>query len=115
MLSCKNWSRAEPGVLALGGGALTFEPTRALLRERALCVYLDVPLDILLERLRRSPTIRPLLGPSPTRECVRKLFVEREPLYRQADVIVRAGRRSGPADFARAIACQLAPRFVSPR
>jgi shikimate kinase len=91
------------GVIALGGGAVTYAPTRELLAERTLRVYLDISVDALVARLRRSPTVRPLVGPRPTPERVRELLSDREPLYRQAEIIVSGPRRSKHA-FAREIA-----------
>lgn len=98
---------APQRVLALGGGAVTYAATSALLAERAVRVYLEAPLDTLLGRLRRSPTVRPLLGAVPTRARVRALLAEREPLYRQAELIVNAGGRPHVA-----VAHDIAERLV---
>ena len=96
-------------VIALGGGAITHEPTRALLAARALRVYLDVPVETLVERLRRSRTVRPLVGAEPTIERVRALLDAREPLYREADLTVRSPQTSKLA-YARRIAYEIAAR-----
>jgi len=98
-----------PGVIALGGGAITHGPTRELLRERSLRVYLEIPIEALVARLRRSPTIRPLVGPSPTVERVRELLAPREPIYLESDIVVRGPRRSKRA-FALEIAARLRER-----
>jgi shikimate kinase len=100
-----------PGVIALGGGAVTYAPTRALLAERALRVYLDISVDTLVVRLRRSRTVRPLVGPNPSPERVRELLDVREPFYREADIVVSGPRRSNRA-FAREIAERLASHSV---
>jgi shikimate kinase len=89
-------------VIALGGGAITHAPTRAALAERALCVYLEVPPETILARLRRSRTVRPVVGSAPTIERVRELLAQREPLYRDCELTVRGPRRSKLA-YARAI------------
>ncbi len=96
-------------VIALGGGAITYEPTRALLAARALRVYLDVPVETLVYRLRRSRTVRPLVGTDPTIERVRELLDAREPLYREADLTVRSPQTSKLA-YARRIAFEIAAR-----
>jgi len=83
-----------PAVIALGGGAVTYGPTRHLVAERAVRVYLDVPLETLVTRLRRSRRIRPVIGESPTPQRVRALLEERAPLYREAEIVVQGGRRS---------------------
>ena len=84
-------------VLALGGGAVTHEPTRALLAERALRIFLDVPIEVIINRLRYAPATRPLLGPAPSETRVRALLDARMPLYREADVVIDYGRRSSSA------------------
>ncbi len=89
-------------VIALGGGAVTHAPTRAALAERAVRVYLEIPPETILARLRRSRTIRPVVGREPTLERVRELLALREPLYRESEVVVRGPRRSKLA-YARAI------------
>jgi shikimate kinase len=90
-------------VIALGGGAVTHEPTRRLLAERTLRVYLDIAVDTLVTRLRRSRTVRPILGPAPTEERVRELLALRDPLYREADIVVE-GPKSSKTAYAREIA-----------
>jgi len=102
-------------VVALGGGAVTHASTRALLSERALRVFLDVPLDIVMSRLRNASASRPMLGPAPAEARVRALWEARLPLYREADIIVDCGRRSSSsiakrvADLLRARNALLAP------
>ena len=81
-------------IIALGGGAVTYEPTRKLLAERALRIYLDISVDTLVLRLRRSPTIRPVVGTAPTEARVRELLSAREPFYREAEIIVTGPRRT---------------------
>lgn len=66
------------GVLALGGGAVTADETRQLLRQHRV-VFLDVGLTTAVERvgLNRS---RPLLAVNPRAELARMLTARR-PLY----------------------------------
>src|SRR5271165_4707079 len=81
-------------VVALGGGAVTHAPTRALLAERALRVFLDVPIGVVMARLRRSRTVRPLVGTLPDENRVRALLSARLPFYREAEIVVDCGHRS---------------------
>jgi shikimate kinase len=83
-----------PAVVALGGGAVTHEATRALLAQHALRIYLEVPVESLVARLRRSRTVRPVLGDEPTPARVRELLAAREGFYREAEIVVRGARRS---------------------
>jgi shikimate kinase len=80
--------RGEPKVISLGGGAITHAPTRALLAERALRVFIDVPLRTILARARRSTTPRPMLGEKPSIARARELFSLREPYYHEAEIII---------------------------
>ncbi|MGH7706893.1 MAG: shikimate kinase [Vulcanimicrobiaceae bacterium] len=93
----------EPAVVALGGGAISYGPTRALVAQRALRIYLDVPAPTLLRRLRRAVEPRPLMGRAPDLASVQSLLTAREPLYREAEITARGGRGS-PARFAREVA-----------
>jgi len=84
----------EPAVVALGGGAVTHAPTRALIAERALRVFIDVPERELLARLQRSKTLRPMLGETLDADRVRLLLGRRRPLYAESEIVVAGGRRS---------------------
>jgi shikimate kinase len=95
-----------PAVLALGGGAVTHEPTRRLLAERTVRVFIDVPIRTLLARLTRSRVARPMLGERVDSERVQALWKAREPLYREAEITVEASRGSQAA-LAREIAARV--------
>jgi shikimate kinase len=83
-----------PAVIALGGGAVTYGPTRDLVAERALRVYLDIPLETLVKRLRRARHLRPVMGKEPTPERIAALLEARLPLYREAEIVVAGGKGS---------------------
>jgi 3-dehydroquinate synthase len=83
--------RDDAPVIALGGGALTSEATRRLVRERALCVWLDAPVATCWERMDGAPGTRPLAG---DRDAFDRLHAEREPLYRAAADAIVAGDAS---------------------
>ncbi|MBL8860526.1 MAG: shikimate kinase [Planctomycetes bacterium] len=79
-------SRTEPLVLATGGGVVERARNRLLLRTRARCVWLQVPVEELQRRMRADPTPRPaLLGGDPLEEVAsvlqrrRAWFQELEP------------------------------------
>ena len=81
-------------VLATGGGAVLSEENRAWLMSRGFVVYLNAPVELLVERTSRDKN-RPLLQTEDPRESITQLMSEREPLYRQvADAVVATGRRS---------------------
>jgi shikimate kinase/3-dehydroquinate synthase len=101
--------RREPGVLALGGGAVTSEPVRRVLRERALTALLEIDPD---EAWRRVGGRRPLAQDAGE---FRRLYEERRPLYVQTadataadldDLVLAAGAvsrdlvpRQGPVEL----------------
>ena len=96
-------------VVATGGGALTDPGSLAIVRESGVLVYLEVPFETLLARLRGRRG-RPMiasddgtpLGDEQLRERIRSLLRSREPFYRRADIIVDAGSGS-PAGTVSAI------------
>lgn len=80
----------EPGIIALGGGALTHEPTLKLLKKQAYRVFIKVAPEQIVSRLRKSPRIRPLLGPAPSLQKVKELYTKRMSQYAHADFVVEA-------------------------
>jgi shikimate kinase len=79
-----------PGIMALGGGALTHEPTQKLLKKRAYRVFIKVTPEQVVERLRKSKRVRPLLGPTPSLSKIKELYTKRMPQYAHADYVVEA-------------------------
>jgi shikimate kinase len=80
----------EPGVIALGGGAVTYDDTLKLLKKRTYRVFVKVPPEQILGRLRRSRVIRPLIGPTPSLSKIKELYSARMPRYSHADYVVEA-------------------------
>lgn len=76
-----------PHVLATGGGAIMDPSTRALLRQRAISVWLRADLDLMLSRVARRNN-RPLLKNGDRRAVLEKLMAERYPAYAEADLTV---------------------------
>jgi shikimate kinase len=82
-------------VLATGGGAFMDAATRALVREKAISVWLRADLAVLLDRVQRRAN-RPLLKTGDPREVLERLIALRHPVYAQADIVVDS--RDVPAD-----------------
>ncbi len=74
-------------VLATGGGAFMDPETRALIRARAISVWLRADLDLLLARVSRRNN-RPLLKNGDPRTVLARLIDERYPIYAEADLTV---------------------------
>src|SRR5262245_28105617 len=86
-----------PHVLATGGGAFIDERTRALMKERAISIWLKAPLDVLMKRVSRRDH-RPLLKEDDPRAVMERLMDERYPIYAEADLTIETG--SGPHNSA---------------
>lgn len=74
-------------VLATGGGAFMDPETRALIRTRAISIWLRAELDLLLARVSRRNN-RPLLKNDDPRAVLARLMQERYPIYAEADIVV---------------------------
>lgn len=72
-------SSHDPSVVACGGGVVLEPANRITLRATGTCVFLDVPIAQLLERVRPAAD-RPLIQRDGDLE---RLLEEREPLYRE--------------------------------
>lgn len=79
-----------PGVMALGGGAVTYDDSLNLLKKRTYRVFVKLPPEQILGRLRRSTRVRPLVGPRPSLSKVKELYGARMARYSHADLTVEA-------------------------
>src|SRR5690348_2514677 len=82
-------------VLATGGGAFMDASTRALLRARAITVWLRADIELMLARVARRSN-RPLLKSGDPRAVLERLIRQRYPTYAEADVTVDSV--DGPPD-----------------
>lgn len=79
-------------VIAAGGGTLTFPENVAVLKRSGRIVLLDVPVEVVAERLQHDTT-RPLLNRPDKENAMRELYEKRLPLYRSAaDITVDASQ-----------------------
>lgn len=87
-------AQAGSAVLATGGGAVLRPANRQRLRESAHVVYLRSVPEELYRRLRHDKQ-RPLLQVADPLQRLRKLFEERDPLYRETShFVIDTGRPS---------------------
>jgi len=80
-------------VIATGGGAFMNDETRALILDKALTIWLDADIDILVERVSRREG-RPLLQGKDPRQVLTELAATRNPIYAQAPIQIRS--EAGP-------------------
>jgi shikimate kinase len=96
-------------VLATGGGAVLDPDNRQWLAARGFVVYLHATIEQQLARTERTDT-RPLLQRGNRRETLERLFLNRDPLYREiADLVLHTDGRN-----ARALAREIEDRLARP-
>jgi shikimate kinase len=77
-------------IIATGGGVFVDPRTRELLKERAITVWLDAPVDVLAVRTARRDT-RPLLKNQDPKGTLERLAAIERQAYAEADLHVRSG------------------------
>ena len=90
-------SQESPSVVALGGGALTNEANRTRVEVCAYSVFLKASPERIFARVQSGDRRRPLLGPQPALEDIRRLYATRLTQYERADHIVDVERLSDRA------------------
>ena len=77
--------RGEETVLSLGGGAFMSEKTQQILKETAITIWLEAPIEEILHRIGKKNN-RPLLNQKNKREILEELVEKRYPIYATADL-----------------------------
>ena len=80
---CRELSERERLIISAGGGALTFRRNIEALRKGCELVLIDVPPEVIYERLKFDTT-RPLLQCEDKMAAIRELYARRESIYREA-------------------------------
>ena len=80
--------RRESSVISLGGGAFLNNVIRKNAKKLSVSFWLDVPIEELIKRLRKSKQ-RPLLHKQKTSEVVKKIYFERNKIYNTADFRIK--------------------------
>jgi shikimate kinase len=79
-----------PQVLSTGGGAVMNPDTRAGIKAKGVSIWLSAELDVLMRRINKRKTDRPMLQTVDPAETLRQLLIAREPFYAQADLTVQS-------------------------
>ncbi|MCK6418219.1 MAG: shikimate kinase [Alphaproteobacteria bacterium] len=82
-------ARTEPHIIATGGGAVTRPETLALIKAKAVSIWLNADPATILSRVR-DVTTRPLLNQPDPEAALKNLLDARTALYQQADVHIMA-------------------------
>ena len=80
--------KGDNSVISLGGGAFLNETIRKKAKKFSVSFWLDVPIDELIKRLRKSKQ-RPLLFKQNTSEAVKKIYYSRKKIYNKADFRIK--------------------------
>jgi len=80
--------KRENSVISLGGGAFLNNVIRRNAKKFSIIFWLDVPIDELIKRLRKSKQ-RPLLINQKLSEAVKKIYFERKKIYNTADYRIK--------------------------
>jgi shikimate kinase len=79
-----------PHVLATGGGAFMHPETRALIKQKAISVWLKADIEVLARRVSRKAD-RPLLAGRDPADVLTAQARDRYPIYAEADLAVETG------------------------
>ena len=75
-------------VISLGGGAFLNSSVRQYSRKYSVSFWLDVPIETLLKRLKKSKN-RPVLGKDKTDGSIKKIYFIRKKFYNKADYRIK--------------------------
>lgn len=99
-------------VIATGGGIVVNQENWCHLHQ-GLTVWLDVPLDLLMERLEAERDHRPLLQTEEPRTTLEFLLHQRRPCYSEADLTVTIAAPEAPEQTCDRILSQI-PSVLKP-
>lgn len=99
----------QPGILSTGGGAFLAAQNRSEISEQGVSVWLNADLDLLWSRVRHKDT-RPLLRTPDPRAKLKEIYQARVPVYRLANLSVRADKRYSIEDMVDRVIAVLASR-----
>ena len=84
----------QPGIIALGGGAVTHPPTLEVVKAKTFSIWLYLSIEDTIKRVKSAKRVRPLLGPNPKNSKIIGLYTGRLAVYRQSDLIVEAAGKT---------------------
>ena len=91
-----------PSILSTGGGAFIQKANRQAINLLGVSLWLDVEVDLLWSRVKNKDT-RPLLKSLNPYETLKKLHLERQPIYKKAHISVKASSRYTVEDMAQKV------------
>jgi shikimate kinase len=82
LIICKSLSRVKHTVISTGGGTVTREECRVILKKLGFVVYLKCNADTIFERTSKRSN-RPLLNTDNKKQTIDELLAKRDPIYTQ--------------------------------
>jgi shikimate kinase len=79
-----------PQVLATGGGAIANADTRTAIKAKGVSIWLNAEFDVLMRRINKRKSDRPMLQTADPAATLRQLLDERGPVYAQSDLTVQS-------------------------
>ena len=101
--------RGESCVLSTGGGAFMSAQNRAMISKNGVSVWLNADLNVLWDRVRHKAT-RPLLRTNDPKATLGKIYDERVPTYRLADLAVMSDSKASIEEMVDRVLLALASR-----
>ena len=83
--------KKDSSVISLGGGAFLNKDIRRAVKKSSISFWLDINLNILIDRLKRSKK-RPVLFKKNIGVTISKIYFERKKIYSEADFKVRCDK-----------------------
>ena len=80
--------KKDNAVISLGGGAFLNSSIRQCSKKHSISFWLDVPIETLLKRLKKSKN-RPMLGKEKTDDSIKKIYLIRKKFYNMADYRIK--------------------------
>ena len=75
-------------VISLGGGAFLNSSIRRNSKKYSISFWLDVPVEILIKRLKKSKN-RPVLGKEKANDSIKKIYFKRKKFYNKANYRIK--------------------------
>src|ERR1700733_2925531 len=79
-----------PHVLATGGGAIVNADTRTAIKAKGVSIWLNAEFDVLMRRINKRKSDRPMLQTADPAATLRQLLDERGSVYAQSDLTVQS-------------------------
>jgi shikimate kinase len=83
-----NELKKKNSVISLGGGAFLNKTIRTNIKKNSVSFWLDVNIDILIKRLKRTNK-RPLLNKKNINVNIKKIYLDRKKIYNEADYRIK--------------------------